>query len=130
MDSLPARPVEEWIGGPPSLDELQQAIRSVSNNKAAGESGILPEMVKHAGASFQDALLDLVHKVWQEGAVPQNWRDAGLVPIPKKGDPIQCDNWRGIALLDVIGKVVGRLLQNHLQHLSHLLHEPDHREAV
>ena len=89
------------------LDELQHAICSLSNNKAAGESGILPEMVKHAGASFQDALLDLVHKVWQEGAVPQDWRDAELFPLPKKGDPTQFDNSTGIALLDVIGKVVG-----------------------
>ena len=29
-----------------------------------------------------------------------------------------CDNWRGIALLDVVGKVVARVLQERLQKLA------------
>ena len=44
--------------------------------------------------------------------------DAELIPIPKKGDLSHCDNWRGIALLDVVGKVVGRLLQTCLQEFA------------
>ena len=55
---------------------------------------------------------------WECGSVPQAWRDAELVPIPKKGDLSLCDNWRGIALLDVIGKVVGSLIQYRLQKLA------------
>ena len=53
--------------------------------------------------------------------MPQAWRDAELVPIPKKGDLSICDNWQGIALLDVIGKVVGSLIQNRLQKLADVL---------
>ena len=34
-----------------------------------------------------------------------DWKDAEIVPIPKKGDLKHCDNWRGISLLDVVGKV-------------------------
>ncbi len=34
-----------------------------------------------------------------------------LVPIPKKGNLSCCDNWRGISLLDVAGKVTARILQ-------------------
>ena len=37
-----------------------------------------------------------------EQQVPEEWRDALHVPIPKKGDLIHCDNWRGISLLDVM----------------------------
>ena len=40
------------------------------------------------------------------------------MPIPKKGDLSLCDNWRGIALLDVAVKVVGRLVQNRLQQIA------------
>ena len=35
----------------------------------------------------------------------EEWRDAMLVPIPKKGDLMLCDNWWGISLLDVVGKL-------------------------
>ena len=48
---------------------------------------------------------------------PSRLCDAVLVPIPKKGDLSSCDNWRGIALLDVVGKVVARVLQEQLQRI-------------
>ena len=35
-----------------------------------------------------------------------------------KGDLSSCDNWRGISLLDVVGKVVARVLQVRLQKLA------------
>ena len=41
--------------------------------------------------------------------------DVILIPIPKKGDLHCCDNWRGIALLDVVGKVAARIVQTRLQ---------------
>ena len=65
--------------------------------------------------AFMSALMELVHDVWRKCRVPGNWRDAILVPIPKKSS---CDNWRGILLLDVVGKVVARVLQVRLQKLA------------
>ena len=55
---------------------------------------------------------------WQAGAVPRDWKDAVIVPIPKKGDLKDCDNWRGISLLDVVGKVFARVIQERLQQLA------------
>ena len=112
FDSLRARPICHELDDLPTADELARAIARLSNNKAPGESGIVAEMVRHAGPEFSASLLSLLLEVWREGCVPQAWRDAELVPIPKKGDLLSCDNWRGIALLDVIGKVVGRLVQS------------------
>ena len=45
----------------------------------------------------------------------QDWADAILVPIPKKGDLGAFDNWRGISLLDVAGKLVARIIADRLQ---------------
>ncbi len=42
------------------------------------------------------ALMERIHGVWRKGSVPSDWRDAILVPIPKKGDLSCCDNWGGI----------------------------------
>lgn len=39
-----------------------------------------------------------------EGEVVSDRRDAKIVPIPKRGDFKHCDNWRGISLLEVVGK--------------------------
>ena len=62
-------------------------------------------------------MLELVYSVWREDQVPKDWVDAVLVPILKKGDLRSCDNWRGIAMLDGVVKVVARLLQEKLQAL-------------
>ena len=47
-------------------------------------------------------LLKLMKEVWKVGYVVQDWKDAEIVPIPKKGDLRNCDDWRGISLLDVV----------------------------
>lgn len=38
-----------------------------------------------------------------------------LISHTKKGDLSLCDNWRGIALLDVVGKLVAQLIVDCLQ---------------
>ena len=47
--------------------------------------------------------------------MPQDWQNAILVPVPKKENLLSCDNWRGIAFLNVVGKSLGRIVQNRLQ---------------
>ena len=102
------------------MDELIEAIGKLKNGKAGGVSGILPEMVKAAwcGSDFLELLLDLVQSTWEKCEVPKDWSDALVVPIPNKGDLSKCDNWRSIALLDVVGKVVARIIQERLQDLA------------
>ena len=90
------------------------------SSKAPGKSGILPERIKAAccNSDFLGLLLDLMHTAWRESKVPRDWVNAVVVPIPKKGDLHNCDNWRGIALLDVVGKVMAWILQTKLQDLA------------
>lgn len=38
--------------------------------------------------------------------------------IPKKGDLKNCDNWQGIVLLEVVGKMAARMIQNWLQKVA------------
>ena len=91
----------------PSEEEVWDSVGKPKNGKAGGASGILPEMVKTASCeeAFMSALMKLVHDMWRKCRVPVNGRDAILVPISKKGNLSSCDNWRGISLLDVVGKV-------------------------
>ena len=114
------RPLRPELAEKPSMRELTKAIGKLKNSKAGGSSGLLPEMVKAAcdNEEFKVLLLDLTHTVWEERRAPKEWADAILVPIPKKGNLRNCHNWRGIALLEVVGKVVARILQERLQQLA------------
>ena len=114
------RPSRTELAELPSEEVTWNAICKFRNGKAGGSSGILPEMVK---ATFCEdelmiRLVELVHHVWKECCAPCDWCDAILVPISKKGDLSSCDNWRGISLLDVVGKVMARVLQVRLQRLA------------
>ena len=120
LERVTQRQLKPEIAELPTEEELLNAIEKVKNGRAGGESSILPEMVKDAciGYEFSKRLLELVHDVWEKRSVPDDWRDAILIPIPKKGDLSHCDNWRGISHLDVIEKIVSRILQKRLQKLA------------
>ena len=81
------------------------------SGRAAGSSGILPEMVTAGGPRCMSAILDVVKCAWDAQEIPQDWVDCNLVPIPKKGNLAVCGNWRGISLLEVVGKAVARQWQ-------------------
>ena len=120
MEEVEQRPMRLDLARAPSERELIKALGKLKNGKAAGSSNILPEMIKTASDNeeFRVFLLDLIHTVWEERQVPRQWADAIFVLNPKKGNLKSCDNWRGIALLGVVGKAVARILQERLQHVA------------
>ena len=44
--------------------------------------------------------------------------DVQIFPIPKKVSLHSCDNWQGISLLDIVGKVFAHLNQDRLEPLA------------
>jgi hypothetical protein len=117
-DNIKQEPVREWMRNPPSIEEIEAAMVKLKFKKAAGNNGILPEMVRCGGRVLAQWLADIVTKIWKEGGEIQAWKDAVMIPIPKKGDMSICDNWRGISLLDVVGKVFARVMQIRLQKVA------------
>ena len=100
---------------PPSYDELVKALTKLKRGKAGGRTGILPELLLLGGGELWDRLLLVMEDVWEEKCVVKDWKDALIIPIPKKGDLTLCDYWRGISLLDVVGKVLARIIQDRPQ---------------
>lgn len=49
LNQLPQQPITENMGEPPSLDEVQDAIKNMKNNKAAGPDGIPAEVLMKGG---------------------------------------------------------------------------------
>ena len=53
--------------------------------------------------------------------MPKAWKDANIVTICKKGDLIECGNYRGISLLSSAGMIFAQILLNRLS--SHITPE-------
>ena len=85
----------------------------MKTNKAPGIDGIPAEVFKHGGTLLEENLLKLIQKCWEEQTLPQDFKDAVLIPIYKnKGDRRDCGNYRGISLLSVAGKILAKILHS------------------
>ena len=48
---------------------------------------------------------------FESGVVPEAWRSAMIIPLYKgKGGRTECNNYRGISLLSVVGKIYAGIL--------------------
>ncbi|CAH1266795.1 Hypp3576 [Branchiostoma lanceolatum] len=112
-----AEPVEtlEVCEEPIRREETEEAIKALKNNKAAGLDEISAEMLKHGGETTEEMLTQLMNRCWQDEQVPRDWRDGVIVKLPKKGDLSDCNNWRGITLLSIPGKVFCAVLLKRLK---------------
>ena len=53
--------------------------------------------------------------VWHGDPVPQDWVDGIMLPLYKgKGSKTNCGDYRGISLLEAVGKVFSKVLSNRL----------------
>lgn len=120
LHSVRQREVDVSLGEQPKSQEIAKALSKLKNGKAPKSSNILPEMLKagRKDKDFVSMIANLLASVWEERKVPKEWVDAILIPIPKKGDLKRCDNWRGIALLEVAGKMAARIIQDRLQKVA------------
>lgn len=97
-----------------TVAEMKNAIRTLNNGKAAGLDEIPPELLKSGDQYLVEALTDLLRACWADSAVPEEWKQGMIIAFLKKGDLSKCDNWRGIAVLMVPGKVFSIVLLNHI----------------
>ena len=119
LDSIKTLPVLEELDTEPSLSELEKAINALANGKAPGTDEIPPDVIKQGKSALLPHLHKLLCLCWSEGAVPQDMRNAKIVTLFKnKGDRSDCNNYRGISLLSIVGKVFARVVLGRLQLLA------------
>ena len=119
IDDLPRLPTMHELDAEPTIEELGKALDLLSSGKAPGNDGIPAEVLKCSKASLLPILHGLLIKCWREGSVPQDMRDANIHTLYKnKGDKGDCNNYRGISLLSITGKLYARVVLWRLQKLA------------
>uniref|UniRef100_A0A673I8U6 Reverse transcriptase domain-containing protein n=1 Tax=Sinocyclocheilus rhinocerous TaxID=307959 RepID=A0A673I8U6_9TELE len=83
---------------------------SMSNGKAPGPDSIIIEMLKAASHMLCPIMLSLYNKILDTGCFPEFWCEAVICPLYKNGDKNDVENYRGISLLNVFGKVFTKVL--------------------
>ena len=57
-------------------------------------------------------MTNLFNGALRQGIVPEQWKDVIITVLHKSKDRRVCDNFRGISLINVIGKILERVIQN------------------
>ena len=97
-----------------TVEEVINVISELSNGKSPGEDGILNIMLKSAREVIVPYLVILFNKILDSGQYPERWSDAVLFPLHKKGSATDKNNFRGISLLSVVGKIFTKKLNERL----------------
>ncbi|XP_071941032.1 uncharacterized protein [Antedon mediterranea] len=103
----------------PTMDEVRSAVKQLSSGKAPGDDGIPTEIIKAGGLTLIHHLHELISLCWSLGKLPQDFKNASIVTLYKnKGDRRCCDNYRGISLFNICGKVFGKVVLQRLLPLA------------
>ena len=116
VDSTPQSGLIEELDAVPTREQTDLSIQQTNAGKAPGLDGIPVELLQKGVEKVKSIVYALLAKSWEGTPVPQDWVDGILLSqFKSKRLKSECDNHRGITFLDVVGKVLARLLLNRLK---------------
>ncbi|XP_077560639.1 uncharacterized protein LOC144175440 [Haemaphysalis longicornis] len=99
--------IEEW--------EVRAVLQTINCKSAAGPDQVTNKALRNLNDTAIEALTKYFNKCWRTGKLPQQWKTAKTVLIPKPGKPPHIDNLRPISLTSCVGKVLEHVLLNRWQ---------------
>jgi hypothetical protein len=98
-----------------TLEECGKAIKKLANNKAPGTDTITAEFIKAGFPVLGPYLVKIFNYIFENGYYPAEWTESILCSIYKSGDKTDPENYRGISLLNVLGKSLDLIFENRLR---------------
>jgi hypothetical protein len=77
----------------PSLVEVEIAIRKLKSYKSPGTDQIPAKFIKAGCETLYSEIHRLICSAWYKDKLPQQWKEPVIVPIYKKGDKTDCNNY-------------------------------------
>uniref|UniRef100_A0AC11AJS9 Mediator complex subunit 27 n=1 Tax=Ovis aries TaxID=9940 RepID=A0AC11AJS9_SHEEP len=109
------------------LERLSNLVGKPSENHPLHNSGLLSldpvqdktplysQLLQAYKWSNKKVLHSICQQIWKTQQWPQDWKRSVFIPIPKKGNAKECSNYRTIALISHVSKVMLKSLQARLQ---------------
>lgn len=89
-------------------------LSNLSSNKTTGPDEISGRLLKECSNEIAPSLTALFNKSLALGKVPREWKEANVVPVPKKGDVHMVSNYRPISLLSLASKLLEQVVHAHV----------------
>jgi hypothetical protein len=78
--------------------EVKMSAGKLKRHKSPGIDQIPAELIKAGGSTVCSEIHKLISSIWNNEELPERWKELLIPPIYKKGDKIDCSNYRGISL--------------------------------
>ena len=98
----------------PSASEGELAIDKLKSHKSRGIDQIPAELIKAGGRIICLEIHKLITSIWKMEKLPEEWKKSIIVPIHKKGEKTDCNNYRAISLLPNTYKILSKILLSKL----------------
>ena len=95
-------------------EEIIRRIDRLKQGKAGGIDDIVAELLQMSKGRIIEFLYKLFNMMYTSGSFPLRWATAIVVPLHKKGDVNDPDQYRGISLLSVVSKIFTGVLNTRL----------------
>ncbi len=99
--------------------EVSKALESLDPNKGPGPDSLHPAILKTLALFITEPLTALFNHFLSISEIPEDWREAIVCPIHKKGDRQDPGNYRPVSLTSIVCKVMETTLKgaivDHLQ---------------
>ena len=109
-------------------EEVMKLLCSLKNTKSSGVDYINTMTIKLIAKEILPAITHIINLSLTQGSFPSCWKYAKVIPLLKKGDPLSPKNYRPVALLPILSKILEKAVFNQIvEYLDreHLLH-PNH----
>ena len=84
----------------------ENLLKKINPSKASGPDQIPNLVLKECAQELSPAVTYLFQTSLNTGTLPQDWTDANVAPVFKKGDRHQAENYRPVSLTSVLSKLL------------------------
>lgn len=95
-----------------SYKELDKVLSSLKSAKAAGPDMLTNELFQNLTGPWKNLLRAILNRILSEEIIPDNWSNALMSMIFKKGEKTDPANYLGIALVNSVTKILTLILKN------------------
>ena len=103
---------------PVKPEEVLKIVQGLKNSKSTGLDNIDTYIIKLVAKEILPALTNVINLSIRDSSFPTSWKISKVVPLLKKGDRFNPKNYRPVALLPIMSKVLERAI--YLQLVSYL----------
>ncbi|CAK1591293.1 unnamed protein product [Parnassius mnemosyne] len=113
LSSLPTPDHSSFVLNQFSACDVKKSILSITSN-AIGSDCISRNMILPVLDIIIPILCHILNSSISCGVFPSTWKDAHIIPLPKKPNPTSFSEYRPISILPFLSKVLERLVYNQL----------------